>query len=161
MEQSTYIPPKEVLGALASRLEDAPSGTLLLIPREVHEGTAIYHDSHVATVKELRAEGFEAAFLASHEERGFVSEFSHSIIYDLAIGVAGGLSVELIRALWQYVRSQSRGLSKPGAVPHVRLHVAKIRDGDREVNGVTLEGPATEETPEALLELLLRRDDDD
>jgi hypothetical protein len=161
METRPYEIPIEIENMLAESMAKADSGKVFLIPRSVEDGVAIYQDSHIYATKELRGAGVDATFLAESEDRTFVSEFSHDIVYAIAIGIASNVSWDAAKAIWAYVRARSEGLARKGEVPIVRLQVARFRDGDREIEGLTLEGPATDEMPEALLKLLTGNESDD
>lgn len=161
METRPYEIPAEIEDALSQRFAKADPGQVFLIPRSIEDGVAIYQDSHIYAAKELRASGVDAAFLAESEDRTFVSEFSHDIVYAIAIGIASNVSWDTAKAIWAYVRARSEGLARKGEAPIVRLQVAKFRHGDREIEGLTLEGPASDEMPEALLRLLMGNEGDD
>jgi len=161
METRPYEIPAEIGNLLYERLAIAEPGQVFLIPRSIEDGVAIYQDSHIYAAKELRASGVDAAFLAESEDRTFVSEFSHDIVYAIAIGVASNVSWDAAKAFWAYVRARSEGLARKGETPMVRLQIAKFHHGDREIEGLTLEVPATDEMPEALIRLLVGNEGDD
>jgi hypothetical protein len=161
METRPYEIPAEIENALSQRLANAAPGQVFLIPRALEDGVAIYQDSHIYAAKELRGSGVNAAFLAESEDRTFVSEFSHDVVYQIAIGIASNLTWDIAKAIWTYVRARCEGLARGGETPAVRLQIAKLHKGDLEIEGLTLEGPATEEIPEALLRVLVGNESDD
>lgn len=161
LETSPYEVPAEIQPLLVERLADAEDEQVFLIPRGVEDGVAIYQDSHTFTVKDLKAAGVRAAFLAESQDRAFVSEFSHDVIYQIAIGIASNLTWDAAKTIWTYVHTRCEGLAARSESPRVRLQVAKLSKGDVEIEGLTLEGPATEEIPEALLALLVGTERDD
>ena len=161
MEAQSYEIPAEVEDMLSQRLAIAEPGQVFLIPRSIEDGVAIYQDSHIYAAKELRASGVDAAFLAESEDRTFVSEFSHDIVYAIAIGIASNVSWDAAKAFWAYVRARSQGLTRTDQTPMVRLQIARLRRGDREIEGLTLEVPATDEIPETLIRLLVGNEGDD
>jgi hypothetical protein len=161
METRPYEIPVEIGDMLSQSLARAEPGQVFLIPRSIEDGVAIYQDSHILAAKELRASGVDAAFLAESEDRTFVSEFSHDIVYAIAIGIASNVSWDTAKAIWAYVRARSEGLARKGETPMVRLQIAKFRHGNKEIEGLTLEAPATDEVPEALLRALVGNEGDD
>lgn len=161
METRPYEIPADVGSLLSERLERAEPRQVFLIPRSIEDGVAIYQDTHIYAAKELRASGVDAAFLAESEDRTFVSEFSHDIVYAIAIGIASNMSWDAAKALWAYVRARSEGLARKGETPMVRLQIAKLRHEDLEIEGLTFEVPATDEMPAALIRLLVGNEGDD
>jgi hypothetical protein len=161
METRPYDVQTEIKDLLSERLVKARDDQVFLLPRKIEEGIAVYQDAHVYAAKELRSSGVDASFLAEAEARTFVSEFSHDIVYQIAIGIAGNLSWDAAKAIWAYIRARCAGLAREGKTPTVRLHIARLRRGDLEIEGLTLEGPATEETPVDLLRLLVGNESGD
>lgn len=133
---------------------------MVLLPRAVEEGTAFYQDTHITTAKDLRAAGIQVSFLVEPDDRTFVSEFSHDIVYQIAIGIAANVSWDAAKALWAYVKARCEGLADKNDPPRVRLQIARLQKDDVTIEGLTLEGPATSGIPEALLEILVGKDSD-
>lgn len=155
-----YEIPPEIETQLRSKLSAAEQEEIVLLPRTIEDGTAIYQDTHITAVKELRAAGVQASFLAQPDNRAFVSEFSHDVVYQIAIGLATNITWDAAKALWTYVRARCEGLGAEGEDPKVRLQIVKLQKGDVKIEGLTLEGPATSDIPQALLEILVGKDSD-
>jgi hypothetical protein len=160
VETKPYEISPDIETRLRDRLSNAELGEIVLLPRAVEEGIAVYQDTHITTAKELRAVGIQASFLVESKDRAFVSEFSHDIVYQIAIGLASNLSWDAAKAFWAYVRARCEGLVAMGEDPKVRLQIAKLHRGDTKIEGLTIEGPATSDIPEALLKILVEDSDD-
>lgn len=160
MESKPYEISSDIEVQLRDRLNSDESAEILLLPRTVEDGTAIYQDTHITAAKDLRAAGVRASFLADPENRTFVSEFSHDVVYQIAIGLASNITWDAAKAFWAYVIASCEGLAAKGEAPKVRLQIAKLHKGDLKIEGLTLEGPATSDIPEALLKVLVENDSD-
>jgi len=112
---------------------------VLVLPQTIAEdGTAVYHESVLTLVKELRALDTDAAYQHEAEDRGWYGERSVSaIVLSLIVGVASAAGWDGLRALLSGDRHRSE-----------RVH-AKIARCTSTDDGVTwewfeVEGPGAE-----------------
>ena len=123
---------------------------VLVLPREIREGEALYHDTVLTLVKELRVEGATAAYQHGPDSRDWIGEKHLSpaeIEFFVAISAHAG---------WDAVRSLLRRRHRTG---RVRARVARVTQKDGEIRSEIFEVDGPGDEVARALELLERGED--
>jgi len=145
--------------ALARRALDFDEPTLLLVPERVDEdGVGIYRDTLLTIPKEMRAAGVNADLMHAAGERRALSQYSAGLALDLAVAITANLSYDTAKAtvefLYGWIAKHSSGVEPP----QIRLQIDRIANADgQEIEGVTIEAPANEQTAVEIIHALTNK----
>jgi hypothetical protein len=151
---SPWWPDADVLAAVATTPE--PDADIVVLPFRVEsDGTGVYRDVHLTTVKELRAVGVRARYLndeAAH--RTFQSEHSRDVYAALAMWVLSSASWDSLKAVGQYIVAWGRHVTGGVAGREIRISISRLTRPDGTVlEGVEVTGPPTDVATRVLSEI--------
>jgi hypothetical protein len=149
-----WSPDDDVLAAVAAN--PGPDADIVILPFRVKsDGTGIYRDVHVTSVKELRAAGVRARYLNDEAaDRTFQSEHSQEVYAALAMWVLSSASWDSLKAVAQYLMAWGRHVTGGVAGRNIKISIARLTRPDGTVlEGVEVSGPPTEAATRVLTEI--------
>lgn len=163
MMESVTVEPFEVASRVSEKLRERASsvadGTLIVLPVRIGEnGVGQYSDRLLTMPKELRHLEVPAEFLHEPEHRIGLSEYSAEIVAVFLLGVAQNMAWDSAKTAVQYMFAKVRKLGSGMSNPKISVSIARVARSDGTVmEGVTVCGPATAETAEAIIQALAGR----
>lgn len=106
--------------------------SILVLPSAVRGSRVYYSEFDMLAVKNAVDAGVDADFLDSLEDRRYLSEYSTSVVFAIAISVMQDLTVEGLKVVGTFLLARiknavAEGLAKDRNEPDLRIDVASIR----------------------------------
>jgi hypothetical protein len=138
--------PDEWVGAVSAALSATPTSAVMLLPETFDAGVAIYPAELLLVVKELRADGVNAAFLAGKEGKTFRSRYSADgagVVVGILLNVLGSGIWDAMKTTFRFLRLRVAEQRNSGNTDRTtfRMGISRSADGT-DVMWQEMSGPA-------------------